>query len=89
MIDLVGPSDNSDYNAIVVENEEGVITLPDEDGTFVTQDLTGLGDDDQDQIENTSLDSEEPFGLDGEGSEDYPEEESGIEVTGEELDEEF
>lgn len=92
MIDLVGPSDNSDYNAIVVENEEGVITLPDEDGTFVTQDLTGLGDDDQDEIENTSLDSEEPFGLDGEGSdagtEDYPEE-SGIEVTGEELDEEF
>lgn len=89
MIDLVGPSDNSDYNAIVVENEEGVITLPDEDGTFVTQDLTDIGDDDQDEIENTSLDSEEPFGLDGEGSEDYPEEESGIEVTGEELDEEF
>ena len=90
MIDLVGPSDNSDYNAIVVENEEGVITLPDEDGTFVTQDLTGLGDDDQDEIENTSLDSEEPFGLDGEeGSSEDDYEGSGIEVTGEDLDEEF
>lgn len=90
MIDLVGPSDNSDYNAIVVENEEGVITLPDEDGTFVTQDLTGLGDDDQDEIENTSLDSEEPFGLDGEeGSSEDDYEGSSIEVTGEELDEEF
>lgn len=92
MIDLVGPSDNSDYNAIVVDNEEGVITIPDEDGTFVTQDLTGIGDDDQDQIENTSLDSDEPFGLDGdggaEGDDDY-EGESSIEVTGEELDEEF
>lgn len=90
MIDLVGPSDNSDYNAIVVENEEGVITLPDEDGTFVTQDLTGLGDDDQDEIENTSLDSEEPFGLDGEeGSSEDDYEGSSIEVTGEDLDEEF
>lgn len=90
MIDLVGPSDNSDYNAIVVENKEGVITLPDEDGTFVTQDLTGLGDDDQDQIENTSLDSEEPFGLDGEeGSSEDDYEGSSIEVTGEDLDEEF
>ena len=92
MIDLVGPSDNSDYNAIVVDNEEGVITIPDEDGTFVTQDLTGIGDDDQDEIENTSLDSDEPFGLDGdggdEGDDDY-EGESSIEVTGEELDEEF
>ena len=66
LIDLVGPSDNPAFNQIVVENEEGVLTLPDVDGTLVTQDLTDISDDDQDDVELTSLDGENPVGADGE-----------------------